>query len=167
MSGNNDIVKKNEKTAPGIAGAFLFALAGCALWIWFYCIGIIPVFCGIVIAVLAILGYKLFSKGKSKKSIVIPLIVSAVLVLITCYICLSIDIYCGYNGYFMTGELDHTVSYGYALSQTHRFFLNEGIAFEYVIQAVLGMIFCMAGAVPFIVNTAMKNKHKKESVREE
>lgn len=167
MSGNNDIVKKNEKTAFGIAGALLFALAGCALWIWFYCIDIFPVLCGIAIAVLAISGYKLFSKSKSKKSIAIPLIVSAVLVLVACYICLSIDIYCGYNGYFITGELDHTVSYGYALSQTYRFFLNGGIAFEFVIQSVLGMIFCMAGAVPFIVNAAMKNKHKKESAGEE
>ena len=63
----NDIEKKktSENVIAGIVGAFLFSLAGGALWFVLYLLGFIAGLSGLVGAVCAIKGYSIFAKKES------------------------------------------------------------------------------------------------------
>ncbi len=163
MSENTELLEQSEKTGLGVLGAFLFSLIGCALWVVLYWIDIFPNFCGIIIAVLAIFGYKLFTKSKSMKSVIIPLIICAVTVLITCYICLAADVYYAYNGWFETGELSYTVPYSRAFLYAYQFFGDTGVLLAFLKEYGLGILFCLVGSALFIVDAVKYKKKLKES----
>ena len=163
MSDNTEMVENNEKIGLGILGAFLFSLIGCALWILLYWINIFPNFCGIIMAVLAILGYKLFTKSKSMKSVVIPFVICIIFLLITCYICLAADVYYAYNGWFETGELSYTVPFSKAFLYAYQFFGDTGVLLAYIKEFGLGLLFCIVGSVLFFVDAVKHKKELKES----
>ena len=60
-----------ENVVAGIVGAFLFALAGGAVWFGLYMVGFIASISGLVGAVCAIKGYSVFAKKESVKGIII------------------------------------------------------------------------------------------------
>ena len=60
-----------ENVLAGIVGAFLFSLAGAAVYVLLNMIGYIASISGLVGAVCAVKGYSVFSKKESKKGIVI------------------------------------------------------------------------------------------------
>ena len=92
-----------ENIVAGAVGAFLFSLIGAALYVLIYQANIISGICGLVIFVLASFGYGVFARTKNRSSvpnIVVSVIVMAVMIFISEYICISLEIYKVYSDKF-------------------------------------------------------------------
>ena len=150
----NSIDKKpaSENVIAGIVGAFLFSLAGGALWFIFGLLGIIASISGLVGAVCAIRGYSVFAKKESTKGIVISVIISLLVMVLAWYLSLGYDIYVAYQDWYAAGEVDFTLSY-FESVQAAPFFLEDSeIAIAYLKDLGLGLLFCVIGGGSYVVN---------------
>ena len=150
----NSIDKKpaSENVIAGIVGAFLFSLAGGALWFIFGLLGIIASISGLVGAVCAIKGYSVFAKKESTKGIVISVIISLLVMVLAWYLSLGYDIYVAYQDWYAAGEVDFTLSY-FESVQAAPFFLQDAeIAVAYLKDLGLGLLFCIIGGGSYVVN---------------
>lgn len=86
-----------ENVLAGLVGAFLFSLAGGALWFVLYLVGFIAAISGLVGAICAIKGYSVFAKKESVKGIIMSVIISLIVMVIAWYFCLAHDIYTVYK----------------------------------------------------------------------
>lgn len=85
-----------EKVGLGILGAFLFSLAGGILYVILYQFGILSAICGWLAFILAGVGYRKFSKTKERfsvKSIIVSAVMLVVVLLLSEYVCISIEVY--------------------------------------------------------------------------
>ena len=100
-----------ENVLLGVLGAFLFALAGGALWFVLYLVGFIAALSGLVGVICAIKGYSLFAKKESVKGIVIAVVMTLLVIVIAWYFCLSYDAYIAHQQWFEEGEIDYTITF--------------------------------------------------------
>ncbi len=95
----------------GIFGAFLFALAGGALWYLVYQTGFIVGTAGVVTIVLALCGYALFGNGLSRFGIVVSIIATVAVLFFAEYCCVAKDIFDTFQYWYTTGKTDNTLTF--------------------------------------------------------
>lgn len=158
----NDIEKKktSENVIAGIVGAFLFSLAGGALWFVLYLLGFIAGLSGLVGAVCAIKGYTIFAKKESTKGIIISVIVALLVMVLAWYLCLGYDIYIAYQEWFEIGEVDFTLTYFESVQAAPIFLEDSEIAISYLGQLGLGLLFCVIGGGSYVANKIKNSKNQ-------
>ena len=149
-----------ENVVAGIVGAFLFSLAGAAIYFVLHLIGYIASISGLVGAVCAVKGYTVFSKKESKKGIVIATVVSLLVIVIAWYFCLAYDVYDAYKIGFETGETDFYFTFIESLRVAPLFLEEPEISKAYFGDLALGLFFCLIGCGSYVVNK-LKNTNKK------
>ncbi len=142
----------HENVLAGIVGAFLFSLAGGALWFVLYMIGFIAAISGLVGAICAIKGYSVFAKKESVKGIVISVIISLIVMVIAWYFCLAYDIYTVHLEWFEAGEIDFTYTFFESVRVAPFFLEDPAIRGAYIKDLVLGLAFCVIGGGSYVVN---------------
>ncbi|MBR2622551.1 MAG: hypothetical protein IKC97_09330 [Clostridia bacterium] len=150
-----------ENVLAGIVGAFLFALAGGALWFGLYMVGFIASISGLVGAICAIKGYTVFAKKESVKGIVISVIMALLVMVIAWYFCLAYDVYDAYKLWFEEGEVDFTVTFFEAVRGAHLFLTDPEIGPAYFKDLALGLLFCIIGGGSYVVNKIKNAKAAK------
>lgn len=162
MSYNNDYQEREENVGAGILGAFLLALIGGLVYIGLYWINVFPPICGVLIIVLAIIGFRLFGKKPSLKSVFISLAVSFVVLIITIYFTLVIDAYLAYADWYANGETESAISFGQAILYGYQFLSEPSLFLYYLKQFGLAVLFSLAGSTLFIVDGVKLYKQLKE-----
>lgn len=160
---NNNFTTQNnlkENVLAGIVGAFLFSLAGGALWFGLYLIGFIAAISGLVGAICAIKGYSVFAKKESVKGIVISVVISLLVMVIAWYFCLAYDIYTVHQEWFAAGEIDYTYTFVESVRVAPLFLEEPEIRIAYLKDLGLGILFCIIGGGSYVVN---KIKNAKEA----
>ncbi len=141
-----------ENVLLGVLGAFLFALAGGALWFVLYLVGFIAAISGLVGVICAIKGYSLFAKKESVKGIVIAVVMTLLVIVIAWYFCLSYDAYIAHQQWFEEGEIDYTITFLDALLGSHIYLSDPDIGPGYWGDLALGLLFCVVGGGSYVVN---------------
>ena len=141
-----------ENVLLGVLGAFLFALAGGALWFVLYLVGFIAAISGLVGVICAIKGYSLFAKKESVKGIVIAVVMTLLVIVIAWYFCLSYDAYIAHQQWFEEGEIDYTITFLDALLGSHIYLSDPDIGPGYWGDLALGLLFCVIGGGSYVVN---------------
>ena len=162
MSYNNDYLEREENVGAGVFGAFLLALIGGLVYVCLYWINIFPPIAGILIVVLAIVGFRLFGKQPSLKSVFISLAVSIVVLLIATYFTLAIDAYYAYADWYANGETESQISMAQSVLYGYQFLAEPSLLFYYLKQIGLSLLFCIAGTILFIVDGVKLYKEMKE-----
>lgn len=147
-----------ENVIAGIGGAFLFSLAGGAVWFGLYMVGFIAAISGIVGVICAFKGYSIFAKKESMKGLVISTVMALIVIVAAWYLCLSYDVYQAYQDWYELGEVDFTLTYSESVQVAFRFLEEPEIARGYLADLAMGVIFCIIGAGSYIVNMAKKIK---------
>ena len=158
----NDIEKKktSENVIAGIVGAFLFSLAGGALWFVLYLLGFIAGLSGLVGAVCAIKGYSIFAKKESIKGIVISVIIALLVMVLAWYLCLGYDIYMAYQEWFEMGEVDFTLTFFESVQAAPVFLADSEIGLAYLGDLGLGLLFCVIGGGSYVANKIKNAKNQ-------
>ena len=141
-----------ENVLLGVLGAFLFALAGGALWFVLYLVGFIAAISGLVGVICAIKGYSLFAKKESVRGIVIAVVMTLLVIVIAWYFCLSYDAYIAHQQWFEEGEIDYTITFLDALLGSHIYLSDPDIGPGYWGDLALGLLFCVIGGGSYVVN---------------
>jgi hypothetical protein len=141
-----------ENVLAGIVGAFLFALAGGALWFVLYLVGFIAAISGLIGVICAIKGYSVFAKKESVKGIVIALVMTLLVIVIAWYFCLSYDAYIAHQQWFEEGEIDYTITFIEAVLGSHIYLTDPDIGPSYWGDLGLGLLFCVIGGGSYVVN---------------
>ena len=155
---NNVNNTSNENVIAGIGGAFLFSLAGGAVWFGLYMAGFIAALSGIVGVICAFKGYSIFSKKESMKGLVISTVMALIVIIAAWYLCLSYDVYQAYQEWFEIGEIDFTLTYSESVQIAYMFLEDPAVATGYLTDLGLGLVFCIIGAGSYVVNMAKKIK---------
>lgn len=155
---NNEVVQEN--VLAGIVGAFLFSLAGGALWFVLYLVGFMASISGLVAAICAIKGYSVFAKKESTKGIVISVIVALVVMVIAWYCGLAYDIVGVYDYWYEIGEIDYTINFFDAIRNAHLFLADPEIAVSYFADLAITILLCAVGAGSYVVNKIKNAKAK-------
>ena len=158
IDNKNEVVQEN--VLAGIVGAFLFSLAGGALWFVLYLIGFMASISGLVAAVCAIKGYSVFAKKESTKGIIISVVVALVVMVIAWYCGLAYDIVQAYKLWFESGEIDYTINFFDAIRNAHLFLFDPEIGVSYFIDLGITILLCAVGAGSYVVNKVKNAKAK-------
>ncbi|MBQ7445610.1 MAG: hypothetical protein IJS71_06715 [Clostridia bacterium] len=135
-----------ERVAAGIAGAFLFSLAGGVAFFVLYQVGIIASMSGFLGVILAIKGYKLFAKKESVKGIVISSVIAFLVLLAAWYICISKDVYDAYQLWHQEGEIDFTLTFFQSMAAVPEFMKIGEVASGWLRDLALGLLFALMGS---------------------
>ncbi len=154
---------RKENVLFGAVGAFLFALVGGVIWYVLYQIGILAGISGIIAVVCAIRGYAVFSKGESPKGVFIATVMAALVIALSWYFCLSMDVYEAYLKWYAIGEVDFTLTRWEAIANAWWFLLDPDIAFAYLKDLILGLLLCVVGCVAPVRNAVARAKLQEES----
>ncbi len=154
--------KPKENVLLGILGAFLFSLVGGVVYFVLYQLGYLAALSGIVAVICAMYGYKLFAKGESKKTVVIAVIMSFVVIVFAWYGCLAKDVYNAYAEWYQAGEIDYTITFSTAFSNAYKFLDDIDVARSYYTDLVMSLFLSIIGCVGMFVrnNSAKKMKSK-------
>ena len=147
-----------ENVLLGVLGAFLFALAGGALWFVLYLVGFIAALSGLVGVICAIKGYSLFAKKESVKGIVIAVVMTLLVIVIAWYFCLSYDAYIAHQQWFEEGEIDYTITFFDAVRNAHLFLADPEIGVGYFVDLAITILLCAVGAGSYVVNKVRSAK---------
>ncbi len=79
--------KDNENIWLGALGAFLFSLIGAGVYFLLNAVGLIEAIGGFIAVYCAIIGYSIFSKGESKRGIIISLVIAAAVITLSWFFC--------------------------------------------------------------------------------
>ena len=145
-----------ENIVAGAVGAFLFSLIGAALYVLIYQANIISGICGLVIFVLASFGYGVFARTKNRSSvpnIVVSVIVMAVMIFISEYICISLEIYKVYS--------DIGITVFDAISSVPEFLSVPEIRSDFLKELAWAYLFGFAVSASYIVRLVRERKNKK------
>ncbi|MBR3142707.1 MAG: hypothetical protein IKF09_06065 [Clostridiales bacterium] len=162
MSESLDYIEENERIGPGILGALLFSLIGGVIWVILFWAGMFPGICGTACVVLAMIGYRLFSKKSSLKGVFIAVGAAVCIILIAIYFCLAIDAYRAINERYANGEYGHAVSFLNAVAYSYQFLTEPDIFLLLLKDFGWGMLFCAFGAFTFIVDGVKQHRLQKE-----
>jgi len=163
VSDNADYIDERENYLLGLLGAFLFSLIGGALWVALYYFNFFAWFCGVALVLCAIIGYRVFAKKRSVKGVLIAFGVALFTMVLSQYICLSIDVYYVYNGWYENGETLYGISFLTALKCGYQFLVEPAIAMEYLKGLGLGLVACILGSVLFFIDEIRYYNENKES----
>lgn len=157
------IVDKNpefkENVIAGIVGAFLFSLAGAAIYFLLHLIGYIASISGLVGVVCAVKGYTIFAKKESKKGIVIATVISLLVIVLAWYFCLAYDVYDAYKAFYESGETDFYFTFTEAVRVAPTFLEEPEISDAYFTDLGLSLFFCLIGCGSYVINK-LKNANK-------
>lgn len=168
MGNEVNSIEKKENIFTGIIGALLFSLLGGALWVEIYLFAGFAWASGIIIAILAVNGYRILGKGKSITGVVISLFIALAVIVFTSYVCLSVDIFCAYIEWFATGVKDHSVTMIQAFFEAYTFLEDPGILEVFIEITGLGMVSCVLGFVFYFVGAVRyRRQNKKAQIPEE
>ena len=150
------IETEHENVLAGAVGAFLFALAGGAVWVLLSRVGIIAGISGLIAVVCAVKGYSVFAKRESKKGIVIAVIMAILVIVIAWYAAFAWDFYDAAKEWYAEGEIDVKLSYFDCLRNGYELFAEKEIAGDYFKDLAIGLFFCIIASVSYIVNYSKK-----------
>ena len=162
MSESLDYIEENEKIGPGILGALLFSLIGGVIWVILFWADMFPGICGTACVVLAMTGYRLFSKKSSLKGVFIAVGAAVCIILLAVYFCLAVDVYRVFNEWYANGEYDHAVSFINAVAYSHQFLAEPTVFWLLLKDFGWGMLFCAIGSLLFIVDGIKQHRLQKE-----
>ena len=148
----NKTLNQNENMIAGLVGAFLFSLAGAAVYFLLYMIGYIASISGLIGVVCAIKGYAIFAKKESTKGIIIASVIALLVIVLAWYFSISYDIYDEYKSAFANGEVDFTVSFIEAVRVTPDFLDVPEVASACFKDLGLSLLFCVIGSGGYIFN---------------
>ncbi len=148
----NENTNLSENVIAGVVGAFLFSLAGGALWFVLYLLGFIAGISGLIGAVCAIKGYSVFAKKESVKGIIISVVIALLVVVAAWYLCIGYDIYTVYQEWYELGEVDFTLDYFESVRAIPLFFEDPEISGAYIKDLLFGIVFCVVGGGSYVVN---------------
>lgn len=158
-----DTDKVKENVAAGIAGAFLFSLAGGIVYFVLYLIGITASISGFVGVICAIKGYSIFAKHESKRGVLIAVVASLLVIVLAWYFCLSFDVYTAYQEWYAAGEVEYTLTFSEAIACAHLFLEEPEIATSYFGNLALGLIFCALGGGGYVYTKLKEMKSTPEA----
>lgn len=144
-------VEKRENIIAGIVGAFLFSLAGAVVWVILDLIGFYASISGVIAAVCAIQGYKVFSGKLTRKGVIIGAVVALLVLVLAWYGCFIKDVYLACQEWYADGEIDYMPSYFECFRFGHEFLEDSEIAVEYFKGLGIGLLFAAIGSAGYIV----------------
>ncbi|MBQ8255045.1 MAG: hypothetical protein IJY94_06050 [Clostridia bacterium] len=152
--------QKKENVLLGALGAFLFSLIGAVLFFVLNAIGLIESISGFVAVFAAINGYIIFGKGQSKKGVIISLIIAAVVIIVSWYLCFCITTVKQINA--QAGKLPDELKY----STTFTEFFPNGFGViakqpDLLISLGLSLVFGALGYVSHVTGLFYSDKSKK------
>ncbi len=157
---------QEENVLAGVVGAFLFSLAGGALWFVLYQLGFLAGISGIIGVICAIKGYEVFAKKSSIKGIVISVIMAFLVLVIAWYLCLSLDVYQAYAEWFKMGEIDYEITFADAVLGSYIYLFDPATALSYWGDLAIGLLLCGVGCFTNIRGAVSKTKAAKVAADE-
>ena len=137
--------ERTENVLAGLVGAFLFSLAGAAVWVVLDRIGIMAGLSGLVGVVCALQGYRIFGGKLSKKGVVLSFIIALLVLVLAWYGCLAYDVLTAAREWYRNGEIDSVPSYWDCLRTAPIFFEDPVILRSYLGSLALGLLFAVLG----------------------
>ena len=153
MNNNYTHSEEQENTLFGVFGAFLFSLAGGALWFVLYQINFLAALSGFVGVICAVKGYMLFSKSKkeSLKCVIIASVMTAVSLIAAWYLCISYEIYYIYGEWYAAGEVDYCYTFLESVQITPYMIMANTETFIYYIKDLaIGLLCAVVGVVYYL-----------------
>lgn len=135
--------KQEEQVLAGILGAFLFALAGGAMWVILSRLGYISWISGFVAVVYGVRGYSFFARRESRRGVVIAVLMAFLVIVLAWYACLAWDVCDAYKEWYEAGEVTFTISYFEAFRGAWHFLEEPEIAGSYFLDLGLGLVMCI------------------------
>ena len=161
MSNNGELSGQKEKVAAGILGAVLFALIGGIIYVALYKADIFPPLSGLAAAALSFLGFRLFAKKPSLKSVFISLGVAVGVLILFTYLLLAWDCYNAYLEWYSAGQVKHPITFIHALFYGHQFLADPNVLAYYLKQLGLTALFCVIGSVLFFIDGVKRYREQK------
>ncbi len=155
----NSIPTVDENVILGALGAFLFALAGGVLYVLLSMVGLIAWISGFVAVFCAIKGYTLFSKAKSKKGVIISVIMAAIVMILSWYIGFCMDMLAVYELYYEAGDIEYVPTFFEYLPYSYLDLQVNPLAF---LNLLLSLVTGAAGCWSYVSQT-LKDRAKDES----
>lgn len=134
----NPVEEKKVHMFRGILGAFLFSLAGVAVYIILYMLGYVAWISAAVMLIAAEFGYRKLSGsiGKTTVGVIIAAIVTIIMILVAEYICVGIDLFMYADAGLSLPESFLVVPVALQDSEFMGYVL-EDLAFMYIVGAVI------------------------------
>ena len=149
----------NGNVVLGIVGAVLLALVGGIVYFAIYQLGVIAGISGLIIFLLANLGYRLFARTKNKNSIV-ALVVSIVLMIIVIFLA---ECFCvSFEFYSYVKEMGDYVSIFDAIEITPELLADSEIQSAVIQDLAFAYIFGFVASISNIVSIVKSRKKKTE-----
>lgn len=150
---NNSAAERKENVLAGIVGAFLFSLAGGAVWVLLSFLNFYAGFSGLIGVVCAVQGYKIFSGKLTKRGVVISFVTALLVLVIAWYCCFAKDIYFAFKDWYAAGEVNYLPTYLQCLSSGFVFLGNAEIAVPYFGSLLMGLLFAVIGSISYFLTT--------------
>ena len=157
---NTDVKTKEENVLAGTVGAFLFSLAGGALWFGMYMLGFLAGISGLIGVVCAIKGYSVFAKKESTKGIIISTLMAFAVLVVAWYFCCAYDIYTVHIEWYEMGEIDFKVTFAEAVSAVPFYLTDKEVGPAYIGDLAIGLLLGLVGAGSYVVSKFKNNKNK-------
>ncbi len=154
---------RKENVIAGIVGAFLFSLIGGIVWVALDYIGFYAGISGLIGAVCAMQGYRIFGGKLSKKGVIISAGIALLVLILAWYGCLAKDVYEACKDWYAEGELDYLPSYGDCFRTAYLYLSEPEIAKSYLLSLGIGLVLAFVGSIGSIVN-AFKKAGAEETV---
>ncbi len=151
MVNQPQIEEKEENLWAGIAGAFLFSLAGAAVWILLSMIGFIAAISGAIGVICAIQGYRIFGKKLTKRGVIISAVIALIVLVIAWYGCFAWDYWKAAAEWFENGEIEAKPTFGQCFSTAYLLLEDPDIARSYLLNLGLGLLFAVIGAARYVI----------------
>ena len=130
-----------EKAFQGILGAFLFGLAGGALWVLLWQIGFIAPVAGLITAILAVNGYVFFGRKFSKRGVIIALVVAVIVLIIATLVSMTFDVLSAFREGYKAGTYNRMPTFVQAFAfGMLTMFDTPSILLEYLMYLVFGLV---------------------------
>lgn len=144
----------------GLVGAFLFSLAGVALWVIVGQLGWIAAIAGLIIVVCALKGYEKFGGKMNLAGAILVFALSIVMVVVAETISESVLITQAFNDEGISITFFQVLGGFFSLLS-----LSEELLGEYIKNVGIGIVFTVAASVSTLVNTYRNKSLKHELVK--
>ncbi len=165
-------VKENTASIPvkenfiaGLVGAFLFSLAGGAVWYLLYQVGFIAGISGIIGVVCAIVGYRVFARKESIKGVIFASIIAVLVIVLAWYLCLATDVFKAHKDWYANGEIDYMPTFAECVRYGYTFLEEPEIAKAYYADLGIGLLFCVIGAFASVRNAIARIKAERNAAK--